>query len=353
MRKEPYLEHLSGATPLFQELITPLLQQKGSMTFRDFMEQALYHPDHGYYTSAEKKRTGKSGDFFTSVSVGSCFGYLLAHRISLLWEKSGSPSSFYINEWGAEEAHLAEDILNTLQNHFPSLYEMTHYQIIEPFPAKSSLQLQRLKKNHANKFSIHSEVNSAKTGFGVTLANELIDALPVHLIRKQDGHWQELHLAIEENDLTFIPKAPSKELNEEIQHLHSHLDNVPDGYTTEICLQYSSMITELISPLKSGQLLIIDYGHEQEDYYAPHRVKGTLQSYYKHQALDAPLLHPGLQDLTVHVNFSRLIELALSKGLELTSFKDQASYLTSPLHDGTVIQSRGILLLSKVKTTRL
>ena len=100
------------------------LQQKidsaAGIPFAEFMEQALYHPECGYYTAA-RTRIGKQGDFFTSSSVHSCFGQLIARQLEQMWQLLGQ-GNFIIAEQGAGEGHLCLDILNTLEEKYPQFY---------------------------------------------------------------------------------------------------------------------------------------------------------------------------------------------------------------------------------------
>ena len=290
------------------------------------MEQALYHPKYGYYTDPKNIRTGKKGDFYTSVSVGEAFGSILAHRFYQLWLHYNSPSPFYLNEWGSENGQLARDILLEAAKIDSNFSAAIHYQIIEPLSQKKE-HLSKLLSD-SPQVKIYHAASQCERGCGISFSNEVFDALPVYLVRKEQDQWKEIRITLNENQTpaTCLREiSESSPLAEPIKKLPSDL---PEHYLTEISCEYQSLIEEMLIPLNQGLFLAIDYGHSQGDYYHPARTEGTLRTYYRHTATDNPLLHLGEQDITAHVDFSGLLSILKSKGVSPIGFGDQAQYLT-------------------------
>lgn len=328
-----YPEFRTKATPaLHQEQgdlrqkITTQIQNKGPIPFSEFMALALYDPESGYYAKTRQK-TGKQGDFITSVSVGPCFGKLLAQRLFLYWQTSGSPASFRIIEPGAHDGTLAADILTESSGLSPKFFDSIHYHLIETSAYLREQQHSRLEENYHGKFTTHASLDAIDKGHGAVISNELIDAFPVELIQFSKGKWHQLMVGLDEkHNFTFI-QAPLAA--PELQELCNTLGaSFPEGYTTEHNTGISSYTKEVGRIIESGLLLTIDYGHLQDDYYHPARTTGTLQTYHKHQKAENPLLSPGELDITAHVNFSQLQAAAEDAGFKKNWFGTQASYLT-------------------------
>jgi SAM-dependent MidA family methyltransferase len=309
--------------------IHDVIALEGPMTFAQFMAEALYHPELGYY-SCGKIRIGLGGDFYTSVSIGPLFGQLLARQVAQVWERLGSPNSFQLVEQGASHGELARDILCALRELAPECFAATELYLVEPF---SELQA-RQKATLSEIPNIHwiSDLEALPAFRGVHLSNELADAFPVHRVQWKNGHWQELHVQTLGTEFEFTPLAPSSpELEAALTQLPRDL---PDGYTTEVSLAASKWIQLLAERLTEGIVLMIDYGYPRAEYYRPERSSGTLTAYARHQKSGQILYAPGAQDLTAHVEFTSLVEAAESAGLKLHGFCDQHHFLVglSRLH---------------------
>lgn len=314
-----------GATSLLASLLRKRIELEGSLSFAAYMAETLYHPDWGYYSAPERTRVGQKGDFFTSVSVGNTFGRLLAARLHSFWQINQSPSEFHLIEPGPESGHLALDLLAAAEALDPAFRAALRYHAIEPSAKKREALGNRLAE--ASNTEIHPSASDLRFSFGAVLANEIVDALPVHLIEWSEGTWQERRVAFD-NDEFIWTTAPIT--CPDLQQALPDIQPAPaDGYTTEICLGYSAFLAPLAEALESGLLLFIDYGHAEAEYYAPTRTTGTLQTFHQHQATDSPLTHPGTQDITAHANFTRLLEVARQLGLEANGFTRQERYLTS------------------------
>lgn len=293
------------------------------------MATALYHPEHGYY-AASTKRVGKDADFITSVSVGRCFGMILARRLLAYWQESGRATTFHIIEPGAHDGSLCADILMEIKQLDATFYDAIHYHLIDATPALIQAQQQKLGASFADKFTSHQSLQDLHDLHGAILSNELIDAFPVELIRFENGQWWQLMVGLKENKdqaLTMIPREINH--NPELETFCQSLGTAfPDGYTTEYNPGIQPYTLDAAHALSSGLFITIDYGHATEDYYHPDRTTGTLQTYHQHQKAEDPLVAPGEIDITTHIDFTRLITAAESQGFKTPDLRTQASYLT-------------------------
>ncbi len=322
-----YPQIAQDATLRLESFLFQRIREHGDISFAEYMQHALYHPTWGYYTRGDQN-VGKAGDFFTSVSVGSCFGTILAHRIHQLWLETGSPETYHLIEMGANNGQLAVDILATIQQTFPDLYAILHYHIIEHLASVREIQSQTLS-DHREKISLHSSPGEISEQQGIIISNELIDAFPVHLLQLENGKWHERKVTITDEKLTF---TLHEKLTPELESFTKTLppaSNFPDGYQTESRPSLSAHIAKFSEMLESLHTITIDYGHTHSSYYAASRSTGTLRCYHQHQADEDPLLLPGLKDITAHVDFTQLGKTYLQHGHQLTHFSSQSHYLTT------------------------
>jgi SAM-dependent MidA family methyltransferase len=285
----------------------------GVISLARFMELALYHPEHGYYFRGQN-HIGKAGDFFTSVSVGSLFGELIA-----FWLARELPGPIQIIEAGANDGALARDILNANR-------QQVDYWIIEPSERLQSLQRATL----ANFQCVHWVESIDELPFirGAIISNELLDAFPAHVFR-WDGAWREMGVDANLN-WKSLPELPAwaKERLDELRPLEPHL---PSGYQIEFSPAAENWWRAAASKLQSGLLLAIDYGDEAHSLYA--HLHGTLRAYRNHRLAENPLENPGEQDLTVSVNFTRIREAGEALGLRSDPLQPQATFLSALAKD--------------------
>lgn len=313
-------------SPSLNDLIAAEIAASGPLTFARFMDHALYHPDHGYYASG-RARIGRGGDFFTSVSVGPVFGRVLADQFTEMWRRLGSPSSFAIVEQGANDGTLAADILAGLPPDCPATYH-----IVEPLPFLRETQLRTLA-GHQEKVRWFENLDGLPEFCGVHFSNELVDAFPFHLVRSNGSGWEELFVTVENGAFTFLPLPPSPETTPQI----SVLPTRPAGYTTELRPAATAWLRTIASKLRSGYILLADYGFSRAQLLAPHRTNGTFSCYQAHRRDANPLADPGQKDITAHVDFTALAEAASQAGLRLEGFTDQHHFLVGASQ--TLLQS--------------
>ena len=306
------------------------------------MERALYHPLHGYYGSG-RCTIGRRGDYFTSVSVGPLFGKILAGQFAEIWRALGRPNDFVIVEQGAHHGEFATDVMESLRDRSPELFATLRYRIVEPFPILRQRQ-QGVLSQFSGKTEWCASVEGIEPFCGVHFSNELLDAMPVHLVvAAGDPERREWHARLVDRTsggFTFVHRPiTDARLRAEIVKLPPP----PRGaYETEINLAALDWIDALAPKLVRGVVLIADYGFPRHDFFAPSRSSGTLQSYSGHRVLLSPLEDVGESDITGHVEWTNLAERAEERGLHLGGFSDQHHFLTGLLSSHPDLASAGM-----------
>ena len=307
---------------LHHEILKEIFAGGGAIPFRRFMELALYHPNHGYYASGRAK-VGKEGDFFTSVSVGSIYGRLLASVCREVWERLGKPSPFTIVEQGANDGSMARDILEEIAKCDDSFGEAVQFVIVEPFPV--NLEKQRATLLSFSNISWVSSVEALPDFTGMHLSNELLDAFPVDSLRWNGAAWEEECVVCEDGNLARSSQPirdPELQLAAE-----GFPSNLPQGFRIEVNRGINPWLSFLHAKLKRGIVLTIDYGQAGEDRFAPHRADGTLLAFEKHERFNDPLEAPGHRDITAQVDFTALARSARDVGFGILGYSDQHHFL--------------------------
>jgi SAM-dependent MidA family methyltransferase len=303
-------------------ILTEIAAQ-GPVTFSRFMDLALYDPSVGYYASGHG-RIGKRGDFFTNISVGPVFGKVLADQFHEMWLRMGRPARFALVEQGANDGQLALDILSSLD---PEMIGGTEYWIVEPFPILRRLQEQTLKAFETVRWA--ESLENLPAFEGVHLSNELVDAFPFHLLRSKGHTWEELRVTARDNRLVFTVSEPESAIVDRVRALPPRRK----GTIAELRPAACAWIHALAGKLRSGFVLIIDYGFSNEQLLAPHRTEGTFACYRAHRRDDRPLDEPGEKDITAHVDFTALAECALDAGFQIEGYADQHHFLVGASQD--------------------
>ncbi|MHA3770248.1 class I SAM-dependent methyltransferase [Verrucomicrobiota bacterium sgz303538] len=312
-------------------LIRERIQTQGPITFREFMELALYHPEHGYYSSG-RATIGRGGDFYTSVSVGPIFGRLLARQFAEMWQSLGGPADFTVVEQGAHGGDFARDVLGALKVQAPDCFSATRYQIIEPSASLRERQQTTLAE-FTERVTWAASLQEVSPWTGVHFSNELMDAFPVHRVRWTGSEWRELYVAEADGEFLYEegPLTDSEALRERLKTIPVPL---PTSYEIEINLAVGSWLAEVSARLSKGWLIAIDYGHPRPEFYRADRKGGTIAAYRQHRRVDNPLQTPGEMDLTAHVEFTSVAEQAENYGFRLCGFTDQHHFMVglSRLH---------------------
>jgi SAM-dependent MidA family methyltransferase len=312
-------------TPLL-ELLLKRLAADGPMTFADYMAACLYEPGIGYYTSPGRK-VGAEGDFYTSSNVHQVFGRLIAREICRMWETLGAPPAFTIVEAGAANGRLARDILDAVAEINPPFYAHLCYRLIEAEPTLKDVQLRMLAGHEARlAWNTPGDLAEGRLAFtGCLLSNELIDAMPVHLVEMTPAGLREVHVGVVEGrlaELLLPPSTPELEA-----YLRGEGIVLVAGQRAEINLAALTWLDGVAGALERGFVMTIDYGYPAAELYSPARLNGTLLCYYRHQIEEDPILRPGEQDITAHVNFTALMERGKEAGLSPVWFGEQYRFL--------------------------
>jgi len=337
------------------------------ISFHDYMAMCLYDERDGYYQSG-RVRLGRSGDFYTSSAVGTIFGEKLAAYISALMGAYRNQAA--VAEWGAGTGRLSAQLRATWQRQAHPWLSDLNYAIVDANPVHLKAAKQLMGRSGCETLSNSSQVTEGiqqsvalsaslepcqqplfltpdqATGWlhglaasssqlkpVIVVANELLDAFPVHRVAWVDNQLWELGVALSNNSFTTVYMEPSSPLL--LASLEADGLQLREGQETEINLAAESWLAQMSEQITEGALVIIDYGHEAGELRAEHRMRGSLLCYSKHLAHDDPYLMPGEQDITAHVNFTACKRAAEASGWKVASFMTQKEFLIEQgvLHD--------------------
>ena len=319
----------------------------GSISFAEFMQQALYAPGLGYYVAGNKK-FGADGDFVTAPEISDLFGNIVASQCAPVLQQFRDGC---VLELGAGSGALAVTMLKRLA----ALEALpVNYFILEVSAELGERQRERL----------HSEAPEFAdrvvwlTGWpedlrGVVVANEVADALPVERFVKKGDTYLQFRVGVtdEKFDIRYEP-AP-RALRDAIIQIEDQLEApLADEYISEVSLGMRPWIADLAGCMQAGFALLFDYGVSRREYYAADRNNGWLRCHYRHRVHDNALMHPGIQDLTSWVDFTRIAEAGIDAGLDVRGFVSQAHFLLAgglekELYDFTSLPTKQQLRVSR------
>jgi SAM-dependent MidA family methyltransferase len=291
----------------------------GWLPFERFMDLALYAPGLGYY-SAGSTKLGAAGDFVTAPELSPLFGRCVARQVDELLRDGFD----HVVELGGGSGVLAAHVL---QAQVSAGVLPARYSILEP-----SAELRERQRAHiaaalpglADRVEwIDSLPSRARA---VVLANEVLDAIPTHVVRVRSGIIEELGVAVARDGESFVREYRPAE-GELLKA--ARLLRLPEGYETEITLRSRALVRSLGAAIERGVVLLVDYGYSSADYYHPQRSRGTLMCHYRHRAHEDPLILPGLQDITAHVDFTAMADAAVEAGLSVLGYTTQADFLVN------------------------
>lgn len=301
------------------------------------MELALYCPDCGYYEK-EDDNLGRRGDFYTSVSVGSLFGELLAFQFAD-WLATLPNERLQLVEAGAHNGRLAVDILHWLQQRRPEIFDRVEYVLCEPSETRRGWQRKTSVDYSSRVRWVEADLAQMAGQFtGVIFSNELLDAMPAHRVgwNKQRREWFEWGVVIAGNGFGWARMDLSRSGNSEASIAHRFarlpaelLEVLPDDFTTEVNPAAEEWWQAAACALRHGWLMTLDYGLMAEEFLTPHRAAGTLRGYRSHRLCEDLLAVPGDQDLTGHVNFSVVQQAGEAAGLRTEALSSQADFFAS------------------------
>ncbi|MHB1528042.1 MAG: class I SAM-dependent methyltransferase [Acidiferrobacteraceae bacterium] len=311
----PSKEEQATSAKLAARITHEIEESGGVIDFARFMELSLYAPGLGYYVNAARAE-GITRDFVTAPDLSPLFGGCLANFCRPALEELGGGS---IIEIGAGSGALAIALLGALRQEGP-LPE--RYLIHEVSPALRALQERQIAQVLPELLPRVEWIDEIPSGIrGVILANELLDALPCARFTVQGGSPRRL-------GISATPVGFTWNIGELLPQALTRLGGMgSEDYTSELGLAAEAWIGETAARLEAGALLIIDYGFPRHEYYHPDRAGGTLMCHYRHRAHDNPLIFPGLQDITAHLDFTALAEAAASAGLRVHGYTHQAAFL--------------------------
>ncbi|MFD2113791.1 class I SAM-dependent methyltransferase [Thiorhodococcus fuscus] len=300
-----------------------IAESAGLLPFDRFMELALYAPGLGYYVAGAEK-FGPDGDFTTAPELSPLFGRCIANQCAEVLERIPEAE---ILEFGAGSGALAIQILGRLAE---SDALPKRYRILEPSPELRRRQRDRIQQRLPHLIDRCEWLDGLPERMqGIVIANEVLDAMPVHRFRLDDA-GEPLEVCVGEREGAFTDvDAPirSPGLAERIATLQAEGFAQTPGYASEINLRLAPWLSALSDVLERGLALLIDYGYSRSAYYQSDRSMGTLMCHYRHQAHEDPYRHIGLQDITAHVDFTAVAEAGLGAGFELAGFTTQAHFL--------------------------
>jgi SAM-dependent MidA family methyltransferase len=297
----------------------------GRIPFARYMELALYAPGLGYY-SAGSVKLGQAGDFVTAPELSPLYGFCLARQCRAVLQAVPRGE---ILEFGAGSGALACDLLQELERigALPARYSIL--ELSADLRARQQALLRARVPHLQDRVVWRARLPDAPLN-GMILANEVIDAMPVHRLVKQDG-WRELYVVWQEGSGFAYEAGPLSDarLHERLQAIVSGTGeaNFAEGYTLEINLDAGGWLAAVAAALARGVILLADYGQPRAEYYHPGRHAGTLRCFYRHRVHDDALILTGLQDITADVEFTALAEAAVAAGLEVAGYTSQSHFL--------------------------
>lgn len=297
------------------------------MTLAELMEIALYDPQHGYYAGAAQ-RSGRAGDFFTSVDVGTLFGELLAVQFDemrrLLDAVSGA-AHLDLVEVGSGNGRLSRDVLDAARTEHPQTYDAIRLWLVERSAAARGTQRETLGPHGAKLEGTGEDLPSPI--HGIIFANELLDAMPAHAVVMREHGLREIFIVEHDGALAEIESEPSTPA------LAEHFERVgvplPPGIRTEVSLARGAWIADAAAALEAGFILLIDYGHRARDLYSARHAEGTLMAYRRHMGAVDWRAAPGTVDMTTHVDLTAIRRAAEAAGLQPLGAVDQTYFLTA------------------------
>lgn len=297
------------------------LEKQQEMPFVAFMQMALYAPGEGYYSSGLTK-LGKQGDFITAPELTPLFGKTLANQCKQIFNLLNQPVLF---EFGAGTGILCVDLLKQLQ-HLNSLPDTYYILELSADLRHRQQQLIQEKIPHLAERVAWLDRWPEQPFNGVIIANEVLDAMPVNRFMLDDDQIMESYIALGKNAelIELFKPCENQRLSDYIKQ------NVPQQsstYLSEANLFIDDWLINIYQMLNQGAVLLIDYGFPRHEYYHPDRNQGTLMCHFQHRAHPNPLLHPGEQDITAHVDFTHVAEAGQQAGFHVAGYTNQASFL--------------------------
>ena len=326
-----------GNSELIQKIVLEISQAR-PLSFARFMELALYDPEHGYYMThaveqdhSSRERIGWEGDFYTAPELSPILAKTLVCQVLEIDAQLGHPDPFTFVEMGGGNGTFATDFLQHCHGIAPDFLNRLLYHLVEQSPYLQSRQESKIREAMGTWVERHlawvSSVEQLDTDsvIGVMFSNELVDAFPVHRVRFDNHHLQEIFVDYEGGQ--FVERLGPLSSPKLDDYIHLHGVVLKEGQASELHLAAENWISHVARILHRGIVITVDYGHTSSDYYASERGCGTLLCYYQHSVSTNPYSRVGEQDMTAHVNFSALAKSGKSCGLHTVGFTTLANWL--------------------------
>lgn len=298
-----------------QECIAAHIARAGGwICFADYMQLALYAPGLGYYDAGGEK-FGAQGDFVTAPEISPLFAQAMAAPVA----QAFAELPHRVLEFGAGTGALAAELIAELQARGCPVQEYAILEVSADLRARQRERLAGLPVTWLERLPQDFE--------GVVLANEVLDVLPVHLFVRTPDAVLERGVELAEGALRFAGRPAPAVLAQEIAGLEQACGPWPPGYGSELCPLAADWVAAVAASLRRGLVLLADYGFPRHEYYHPQRAMGTLMCHYRQHAHADPLWWPGLNDITAHVDFTRVAEAARRAGLAVLGYTSQARFL--------------------------
>ena len=295
------------------ELVRQAIARDGRITFARFMELAQLGPEVGYFRAGNP--TGAGGDYFTAPLAHPAFGALVSLQLRQVWRLLGNPAQYDVVELGAGSGTLGRVAAAFAARFDPAFAWSLRYVAGEAAPPQDPGALQWVETTGVPFRGVT----------GALVANELLDALPVHRFQIERGCLREIYVTVKDgilSDELGDPSTPDLE-----RYLLEQGTPLVEGFRGEVCLAAERWLAEAAAALEEGIVLLVDYGHTADDLYSPERRNGALRTYFRHTLGSDPYQRVGRQDITTHVNFSHLIRTGERLGLATAGFVSQREFL--------------------------
>lgn len=295
----------------------------GPITVARFMERALYEPGLGYYRRPVPG-PGREGDFLTAPEAHPVFGAVLGRLAEGVWERLGRPDPFALVEIGAGTGALAHGLLDDLRRAASPLLGAVRYVPLDVEPARIAATRERLE---AAGLGDRLETSGAVARPSLVIANEVLDALPVHRVVRRGLEVRERLVATAGDRFVEVDGPPARP--ELVERLQREGVRLAEGQVAEICLELDTWFRDAAGRLERGVIVVIDYALEAAHLYRPSRPEGTLRGFHQHRLVEDPYRRVGHQDLTAHVDLTALRDAARRAGLVPIGETTQARLLAA------------------------
>jgi SAM-dependent MidA family methyltransferase len=329
----------SAGHPELLRLLHDEIRARGPLSFARFMELALHHPEHGYYALGSS-RLGRTGDFFTASDVGPAFGACIARQLVEMDALLDRPSPFRYVEHGAGRGLLARDVVDALAAEAPDLARRLDAVLVDASRGMRAAAAERVPTSR-----VAAPRDAPPGGAGCVVAVELLDALPVHRLRRRGAVLHEVMVGRSRGRLVEVEQLARDELLDWAERYGAARG---DDDEAEACLALGPALFHLAAAIDRGFIVIVDYGHDADRLFGPAHRRGTLLAYHRHRVSEELLVRVGEQDLTAHVNLTALADEAEALGLHVAGRTTQDRFLiANGILDDLDAEARGPLAETK------